>query len=553
MLTYVPPSEQRLPKATEKPWLLLLLCLVWLLPGLFGRDPLKPDETLIVDMVKHMLSGGSLSTPMIGGEVYVVRPPLFVWVASAFAWLGQPLGIAIHDAARLATIAFASLTLWGVGLAGREALGRRHGRSAVLILIGCLGFLLPGHMLNPDIAMAAGWSLGLYALTLARRLPLQSGALLGTALIILGLSANLVAPLDLLLLALSIAVLPAWRNPRFFSGLVIALALAVPVMLSWISALHQSHPAAFNHWLQVDALGWFGGLNHIRATHEFGYYFGLLPWYAWPAWPLAAATLWMHKDRLSEPRLLMPLIAAALVLLNLSLAGVARESYALLLLPPLALIGAFGLDILRRGASAFLNWFGVMTFGLLAVFLWVVWSAMHLGTPTRLASRIAEINPGFLSEMNLAKVAIALILTGVWVLSVSRRRPMGRQAVTNWAAGITLVWGLFVCFGTDFINRYNGYRDLSHSLAQAAQRDACISAEGLGPSQLAVFHYYADLSFKHSDDACTFQLRQESAPYPEEAVDQVIWEGRRAGDAREIYRLYHIDTKSRQAARHNHK
>ncbi|MDT9156065.1 hypothetical protein, partial [Escherichia coli] len=34
------------------------------------------------------------------------------------------------------------------------------------------------------------------------------------------------------------------------------------------------------------------------------------------------------------------------------------------LLPPLALFGAAQLDSLRRGAAAFVNWFGIMAFGL---------------------------------------------------------------------------------------------------------------------------------------------------------------------------------------------
>lgn len=44
------------------------------------------------------------------------------------------------------------------------------------------------------------------------------------------------------------------------------------------------------------------------------------------------------------------------------------------LLPPLALFGAAQLDNLRRGAAAFVNWFGIMAFGLFAVFLWTGFS-----------------------------------------------------------------------------------------------------------------------------------------------------------------------------------
>ena len=67
-------------------------------------------------------------------------------------------------------------------------------------------------------------------------------------------------------------------------------------------------------------------------------------------------------------------------------------------MPPLALLGAAQLDGLRRGAAAFINWFGIMAFGLIAVFLWLGFFAMNYGWPAKLAERVPVWNKDTMPE-----------------------------------------------------------------------------------------------------------------------------------------------------------
>ncbi len=46
---------------------------------------------------------------------------------------------------------------------------------------------------------------------------------------------------------------------------------------------------------------------------------------------------------------------------------------ALPLLVPFALLASLEVDSLRRGFSAALDWFGILTFGLLAIVVWGIW------------------------------------------------------------------------------------------------------------------------------------------------------------------------------------
>jgi 4-amino-4-deoxy-L-arabinose transferase-like glycosyltransferase len=476
----------------------------------------------------------------VAGVPWVERAPLFYWLAAALAGLGSMLGWSLHDGARLATGFFSALALWGTGLAGRELIGRRHGRSAVLILLGCVGLLLPGHMLSADTAILAGWSWGLYALALAPRVPVFAGGLLAAALALCGLAGSLLEPLLLLAVALSVAGFEAWRRRRYPITLVLALGLALPLVVLWPWMLHRRHPEAFEIWWAHHALGWFGGVATPRFLHDFGSYLGLLPWFAWPAWPLAAATLWMQRDRLLQARFVLPLAASLLVLLALTLAGTTRAGHALLILPPLALIGAVGLDVLRRGASAFLNWFGVITFGLFALFLWTCWSAMHLGWPTTLAGRITALAPAFHASWRPVAFVVGIGLTLAWIWAVSRRRPLGRQAVTNWAAGITLCWGLTIAFASPWVDARNGYAHFAAQMKPLLPQ-GCIAGEGLGDSQRAMLHYYLGIRTlpRATGAHCEALLVQtpQSAPTAR-AGWHLVWEGGRAGDPRERFRLY---------------
>ncbi|GAB3246775.1 ArnT family glycosyltransferase [Chitinimonas naiadis] len=546
MLTYTPPHEQDLPQATEKPWALLLLCLAWLLPGLLWREPLKPDETLVADIVRHLLEGGGFVVPTVAGEPWLERAPLFYWVAAGFAWIGQLFGLAIHDGARLATGAFMALALWGTGLSARELIGRRHGRSAVLILIGCAGLLLTGHFLNGDLAVLAGWCWGIYALALAPRLQLRAAPLLGAAIALCGLAGSLAEPALLIVLALLLTPFQAWRFPRYGLVLLIALAISLPLVAAWPLALRQVSPGGFQQWYDAYSLGFFGGFAQLQAWHPFGFYLQLLPWFAWPAWFLAGATLWMQRDRLMQPRFQLPVLAGVLALLCMVLSNSGRSGYALLLLPPLALVGAVGLDVLRRGASAFVNWFGVMTFGLLALALWVCWFAMQFGIPARLNGRIHDLAPSFTHHFSIGALLIAIGFTAAWLWAVSRRRPMGRQAVTNWAAGITLCWGLAVVVAAGWVDARTSYRDFAAEIAPALPKTGCIASENLQPSQRAVLHYYLGVKTLrrelHPENQCNWLLRQgnvEDLTAPDGWTE--TWQGARPGDRNERYYLYRRD------------
>ena len=123
--------------------------------------------------------------------------------------------------------------------------------------------------------------------------------------------------------------------------------------------------------------------------------------------------------------------------------GPARELYAILMLPALALLAAPGALTLRRGAAAALDWYGVMTFSLFVVLVWIGYCALIFGVPRKLAENAFRMAPGFVERFDPVVVTSALLLSLAWLMFLFRVPRSRTRGVTRWAAGMTLLWGSY--------------------------------------------------------------------------------------------------------------
>ena len=168
MLTYTPPSHPTA-QANRKALAVAAIVLYLAVAGHFGPWPWKPDEPYALGVVQWMLHSGDWLTPRIAGEPYLDTHRCIT------GWLRCLPGHFLHGYCRCMTRRgwpsplFMSLTLLFVGATARELIGRRHGRSAVLILIGCLGLIDTGHQLSADVAILCAEAACLLGLTLALR------------------------------------------------------------------------------------------------------------------------------------------------------------------------------------------------------------------------------------------------------------------------------------------------------------------------------------------------------------------------------------------------
>jgi 4-amino-4-deoxy-L-arabinose transferase-like glycosyltransferase len=530
--------------------LLLLLGACYLLPGLTDHDPLKTDDAVSFGIVFEALQGNWL-TPTLAGEPYPGASPLYFWLAAIFAKLFSGV-FSLHDAARLASGACAGIAVFCIALTARELFGAAVAGSAALILIGNLGLLLYAHLMSAEIALLAALAVAMLGLALAARRPTLGGLIggcgIGAAFLTHGLAPALAALLLAVVFTLSVA---QWRQRAARFWLVLTAA-AAPWFLLWPLAIYIWAPLQFYDWWNAANLAQLPWSHDGDASPvvQAGSYLKLLGWFAWPALPLALWTLWHNRRRLKQPGIVLGLVAFPLFLAELSWGTDAREITALPLLLPLTLLGAAAVGDLRRGAANALDWFGMMTFSLIGLLVWVLYIALQTGNLANLAQRsslVAQLlEPGFVPRVSIAAVAVALLFSMSWIALIARSERSPYRGITHWAGGVTLAWALFVALLVPPIDYGKSYRGMSEALKSQLPggEDACVSSRRLGEPQRASLHYFAGLVTLREETMnadCGLMLVQGSVSDDSGnpgAGWNLIWEGNRPGDKIERYRLY---------------
>lgn len=534
--------------------LFLLVVLCWLLPGLVGHDPWKPQEGQTIGVVDSMIKSGDWLVPMLAGEPYLERPPLYYWTASVLAKVLSPL-LPMHDGARLASGFYMALALLLVTLTAAKLFGPRFERVTALIFIGSFGLLVTAHMLSSDTAMLAAAALVTYGLAWLPRQVIAAGLCLGTgigmAFLAKGSSA---AVLALAMAAMPFLLFRAWRTKPVARALGIGILASLPWLLWWPLSLYARSPQLAMEWLWLRDWAEFSNVFSVASLRRFAYYLGLLPWYAWPALPLVGVSFWYGRRQLIadvQIQLLVGSLVGALAVLCLT--GDTREAKALPILIPLSLICASRIDELRRSAASALDWFGMMTFGLLALGMWVGWFALLFGYPESILAYLQTYLPGYRLEFRTLAFGLAMTFSVLWLISITRSRQSNRRAIVNWTAGITMFWMLAMTLWLPFIDEGKSYRAMATSLKQAlpAPRN-CVASRGLGEAQRAMLDYFIDLRTRRLEltaaNNCSYLLTQgvQTAPTFEDGEDwRLVWEGARPGDRVELYRLYQRQKNSR--------
>jgi 4-amino-4-deoxy-L-arabinose transferase-like glycosyltransferase len=496
-----------------------------------------------------MLKQGDWIVPHLASTPVPDRPPLFyALAASAAAALRDVLPL--HDGARVAVGLCLGTTLWLLALTARELYGRAFRWLPVLLFIGCIGLWDRGHELSAEIGALLADALALYALALMLRRHLVGGALLGLAVGAAFLSRG---SLGAAVIALTACVLPffaPWRSRRYAQGVALAIAIAAPLLVVWPLALHLRAPELFAQWLDAQSLARFLGLAANSPPVEPFYYLRNLPWFAWPALPLALWTLWVrgrgYNGSLSSPGVELPLTMLCVLLIVLSAAAEPRASLALPMLLPFALLGAAEVDTLKRGYSGALDWFGILTFGLIGALLWGLWVESLLGgLPDAVARVFRDTQPGFRPPWQLVPVVASILLTLLWLVLVRPARRSNRRAVLNWAAGMTLVWGLFATIWLPYVDSRRSYRPVAESLAAHVPSGTCVAGRNLGEPQRALLEYFANVVTVRDDlpqanrcEALLVQVGGSDSADPPDSAWEKVWEGRRRGDDTERFVLF---------------
>jgi 4-amino-4-deoxy-L-arabinose transferase-like glycosyltransferase len=474
------------------------------------------------------------------------KPPLFYLTAAAFAKLFSPL-LPIHDGARLASGFYSGMTLLFTGFAGRELFGKDRGWAAAIILIGCLGLLLNAHILQTELGLLAGSAIMLYGFALSPRRPVLAGLALGTGLGIGFMSKGFIAPIVFLSTATLLLSFSNWRTRDYYTSLAIALLAALPWLSIWPLLLYQRSPALFFEWAWQNNIG--NWLRYARAGDYSSAFFYLktLPWFAWPALPLAAWGIWDARKKILQQHEAQLLLVNFLVMLfALSFAANIEVECAMPMLIPIVLLATMALPRVRRGAANALDRFGIITFGFFAIILWWGWAGLLItGNNSRLTRWLKEYQSEYVPTFDLVAFSIALAVTLLWVLLVWRVGRSIRRSVINWASGVTLLWLLSMTLWLPWLDVNKSYRTMVTSLAAALPTEhGCIASRYLGNGQKAMLHYFGDIITKPGGELkCELLLTQGnlSRSDQQQGAWQELWMGGRRGQKGDRYYLYQRD------------
>jgi 4-amino-4-deoxy-L-arabinose transferase-like glycosyltransferase len=558
-------------------WALFALGLLYILPGLIGRDPWK-DDAGSFGIMWTMAHGGASDWlyPNIAGLAAPEEGPLAFWLGALciklFGWL---LGDVL--AARVSTIGIfvaGTLSLWYTAFhLGRRAeaqplrlafggqpepddYGRTLADTAVLIYLGCLGLLQHSH---ETLAVTLQGSLLAYFLYRAVRyveLPSpRNAALIGLSLGALVLTRGFASPLVLLLaLFLCTRFLKMPAGP-ILGQMALGAVVAAGMSLLWIvpatlaQPYHDSPVAAWLGWnlSQLALPGWYS----IKTFFRVGV------WFAWPAWPFALWAIWAWRRQQKPLHIVLPVSFVAALALLIVCDPVPESGDLLKLLPPLALMAAFGLPTMKRGAINGIDWFSVMVLTTLGALAWLFWIAKLTGWPAQLAKNALKLVPGFHPEFGVLAFLVAAAATVGWFFLVHWR--ISRQPAVLWRAvvlssgGLILLWVLLMTLFLPDLNYSKSYASVAQSIAArlpapAAGGGNCIDTN-VGAAQRASFAYFGRLPFAGMDESrqCDYLLLQDSVRLKDErAMTQqyrlrdftLLWEGRRPSDRDERFRLY---------------
>lgn len=528
-------------------WAVAILCLLWLIPGLFGHDPWKADEPYSFGIVNHIITTGDWVVPTVAGVPFMEKPPLFYLTASVFARLFYPL-LPLHDGARLTCAFFMIITFIFTALSSRELYGRGSGRIALLILMGTVGLVNHAHKLMTDVALLTGFAVAIYGLILSRRKELAGGFFIGTGVGIGFMAKGLLAPG---LLGIIAVVLPLWcgewRNRKYLFTLAVALLAALPWFIIWPLTLYQKAPHLFKEWFWVQNFGRFFGYAHQGPPNEPGYYLFHIPYFAWPAFPLI---LLLVLDQVRSKKVYffktMPFAAFTVMLLVMSVASDARALYALPMLLPLSLLAVPAVTLLTRELVAVSNYIITALFLLVFLVIWLGWIILQTGYPGAVFAKLIKESPAYVPSVNPGLFSAALFVTVLFIFVLRYQRLDGKGLVFRWTAGLTVVWTLMMTLWLPFVDASRSYRSLVLDLKRAVPLSSDrIAGKSLGESERAMLEYFGGIRTVTLEDdrskTCNLLLVATSRAAKNNNIGsewRQIWEGARPGHKSELFVLY---------------
>ncbi|MFT4101049.1 MAG: glycosyltransferase family 39 protein [Burkholderiaceae bacterium] len=524
--------------------LLGLTGVVWLLAGLYDREPWKADEAYTIGIVHGIVAHGQWLIPTLAGEPFMEKPPLVYWLAAlCVQWLSPPLPM--HVAARGANVLCAIAAFVLVDRAAREAIGPSSARRAVLMLALCPAFLSSSRYLTADLGLMPAAAMVCWGLIRLGAQAPHAGPMLGTGaaigLMAKGVLLPGVAALGTMAL---IALTPALWRRRTLSTLGVALGTFALLGSAWPAWVGLRSPTLLMDWLWDNNVGRFFGTNTLGPTQSTLQTLALAAAMLLPAWPLALRRCIQYRQRWQGHPLLGPALFAVAWLLVLSASATSRGSYALPVLVPLCLLAAASrppgaADAPPTSGRVRRLWLGALAIALAASAATALWGGL---------SRWLPATADALPVMTGLALATAALCVG-WIGWVRRAPAHGAppDGMLAAAVSLTLLFAAALAAGLPSADRRTGFREAFITLAPVLREtEGCVASLELGESERGMLDYYVDLRTRRigvdpDADECRLRFEQQRRAADAELFGcpgmRVLWQRQRTGHPDETFRL----------------
>lgn len=338
MATPPPLADESADSGGHKFWRLGLLLAVLVplyLTWTFDHSLWNPDETRDAGIASEMFRTGHYAVPMLNGEAFLEKPPLYYWTCAVVYKL---TGRVTAGTTRLPSALFGILGVFFTFLIGRRLFSERVGFLAGCLVATSVQYFRMSHFALMDVCLAALVSGAIYFYLRGSRvwfavfvvLAFYAKGFLGVVL------PGLVVTADLLV----------QRRPRELIRTIAVGALVFAVLaLPWFWALWKQGGSRYleifiieNHWKR------FTSASADHTGHSHFYYFGTFPgdFLPWSFFFVGFLADWIRNRRRlwNDPARRFALVWFASLFLFFSASSSKRSMYLLPLFPAAALLTA---------------------------------------------------------------------------------------------------------------------------------------------------------------------------------------------------------------------
>jgi hypothetical protein len=359
--------------------------------------------------------------------------------------------------------------------------------GALLALMATLGLLQLGHETTPELVQLFAASLFLWGLAAAPYRGWRPRFAVGAALPLMAASG---APAMALVVGL-LGTLVCRRSSY------IAVRYTAPwVLMATVAGAASA--ALLGTWAWRTGFE-PGGPQLLQLARLF-------LWFLWPAWLLVVWTLWRWRHHLLRRHISVPLSIAGTALGACIVMG-GSDRALLIGLPAFAVMAAFALPTLQRGASAAMDWFSVFFFSAAAVAIAVIYTAMQTGMPSKIAANVAKLAPGFHAPFSATALVISLLGLVAWLWLVRWRTGRHQQALWKSlvlpAGGVALSWLLLMSLWLPLLDYARGMRPWTERLSAHIVATDCVAAPSMPLASVAALEHYGGWRIDARSDAAT--------------------------------------------------